>query len=818
MRLSRSGWILGGVAVGVVLIALVVALGGGGGYAVNARFVSASQIVKGNDVRVAGLTVGTVRDVALSDDGQAEITLTRDDGDYAPLRRGTRAIIRQTSLSGVANRYVDLQLGGADGETSPTAAACRHREHRGRRRPRPDLQHVRPRGAHRVSKSVRFLRDFQAGQEDEANAALRQLDPALSYSSRLFAELNRDTPDFQRFIVETSKLVTDVSARDEALSGLVRNLASTTSALTSNGESLGESVGLLPNVLRKSNTTFVDLRALARRPHAARRRRQAGRRATSSSRCSTSCARSRATPARPIARPVGDVVRRKGADNDLVELLRRQPAVDKIANATAERNGEQRPGALPATIKALDGLTPQIGFLRPYAPELVGWFDDFSTSGALRRARQLLARGPRAQRLHDSTRCSALLPVPTGLREELLAAGSKTGRNNRCPGSLERAAPDGSNPVHPVGGLQLRPHPDPDRAMSQVLTCARSSRSCSPSRPGVAVASGTAGAGDEQRYTVVLDNAFGLTEDSDLRSSGVPVGTSSASTCSATRPARSPRSSSRSPTFAGFRKDVFCEVKPQSLIGEYYLDCEPGTSRRARAEDDPRRADRGDDPARRRARHPAPPGPRALRAHPVRARHGARRARRGPQHDDPPRRPRAARDRSASCEILADNRRTLQQLTRDADQVLARRRRATAATSRASSRRPATRPRPPRSAGPSSRRASSACRSSCASCARRCATSARRRSSRRRRSPTCAARAPDLTTLLRRLGPFADSARPAVRGLGEASETGSDAVREARSTVTNLRGLASVSTEPMRNLRFVLEDVNDRERASSPTA
>ena len=37
-----------------------------------------------------------------------------DDDDYAPLRRGTRAIVRQASLSGVANRYVDLQLPPGD--------------------------------------------------------------------------------------------------------------------------------------------------------------------------------------------------------------------------------------------------------------------------------------------------------------------------------------------------------------------------------------------------------------------------------------------------------------------------------------------------------------------------------------------------------------------------------------------------------------------------------------------------------------------------------------------------------------------------------
>jgi phospholipid/cholesterol/gamma-HCH transport system substrate-binding protein len=210
------GWILGGV-VAVALVALVAVLSAGGGYTVHARFVSASQIVKGNEVKVAGEPVGSVQDVALTDDGQAELTLRIDGDGYAPLRRGTRAIIRVSSLSGVANRYVDLQLGGARGADIPdggrlatdaTEAAV-------------DLDQIfntfDPTTRAGVSKSVRFLRDFQAGREDEANAALRYLNPALSSSSRLFAELNRDTPDFQRFVDETAKLVTDVSARDDAL-------------------------------------------------------------------------------------------------------------------------------------------------------------------------------------------------------------------------------------------------------------------------------------------------------------------------------------------------------------------------------------------------------------------------------------------------------------------------------------------------------------------------------------------------------------------------------------------------------------------------
>ena len=40
-----------------------------------------------------------------------------------------------------------------------------------------------------VRKSVAFLRDFQAGNEEEANEALRYFNPALSSSARLFSPM-----------------------------------------------------------------------------------------------------------------------------------------------------------------------------------------------------------------------------------------------------------------------------------------------------------------------------------------------------------------------------------------------------------------------------------------------------------------------------------------------------------------------------------------------------------------------------------------------------------------------------------------------------
>jgi ABC-type transporter Mla subunit MlaD len=327
---------------------------------------------------------------------------------------------------------------------------------------------------------------------------------------------------------------------------------------------------------------------------------------------------------------------------------------------------------------------------------------------------------------------------------------------------------------------------------------------------GATVAAGEAGAG-EQRYTVVLDNAFGLTEGSDLRSSGVTVGT--------VQRLDVQRSTARAlativvsrPDFAGFRKDVFCEVKPQSLIGEYYMDCAPGSS--------PQPAP-ATIPVEQTAATIPPDLVLDVLRRPARERFGLILselgmgvAARGEDLRTTIRRgvP-ALRETDRVLRILADNRRTLRRLAGDADRVLAK---------LAGNRRDVA------------RFVSKAGDTTAASAQRRSALAGTIRrlpgflgelrptlrdlgSAAARQTPALAdlrAAAPDLTTLLRRLGPFADSARPAVRGLGRTSRTGVVAVADARSTVRRLRDLGTLATEPMRNLRFMLEDLDDRGRA-----
>jgi len=99
--IGRTAAIAAVVIAGVAVAAIV--LRGGSNYTIKAEFQNASQLVKGNLVQVSGRPVGKVTAITLTDNGQAEVTMSVD-GAYAPLREGTQATVRASSLSGIARR------------------------------------------------------------------------------------------------------------------------------------------------------------------------------------------------------------------------------------------------------------------------------------------------------------------------------------------------------------------------------------------------------------------------------------------------------------------------------------------------------------------------------------------------------------------------------------------------------------------------------------------------------------------------------------------------------------------------------------------
>jgi phospholipid/cholesterol/gamma-HCH transport system substrate-binding protein len=445
-------------AIAVVLVAVVaILLSGGNSYRVRAIFVNASQIVTGDQVNVAGNPIGSVSDISLTPRGQAQLTLTISDSIYQPLHEGTLATVRQTSLSGIANRYVDLRLGpatrapipddGVVGTEGTTSAVDLDQLFN-------TLDAPTLRGLQEV---IQGSASQYAGRGREAQAAWVYLNPAIASSSLLFREINRDTSNFRSFIVNSSSLVSDIAQRSVDLSGLVQHLATTTSALAAQRTALGQSIQQLPGVMRLANTTFVNLRRaldvltplvdVSKRDQVAPKLQQL-----------LTELQPLAEDAVPTVRELAEVVSRPGPNNDLIDLTKLGVPLAAVTVKPVKANGKQRPGAFPVSTVALTDFTPELATARPYAVDLTGWFEGFShpgtidanggasrvsaTTGVLSAADSaILSALPLSQQL---TKVVQLLTGPGG--------GLTAFQGDRCPGSMERGAlffPESGFPCNP---------------------------------------------------------------------------------------------------------------------------------------------------------------------------------------------------------------------------------------------------------------------------------------------------------------------------------------------------------------------------------
>jgi phospholipid/cholesterol/gamma-HCH transport system substrate-binding protein len=446
---------VGRVAAVAAVVAAVILVGillfaGGGGYTVKATFQNANQLVKGNQVEIDGTPVGSVKDMELTPNGQAVITLKIDSA-HSPLPEGVHATIRQASQSGIANRYIDLTMpsAGASRRTIPDGGALSADN----TTTSVDLDQLFNTLDPPTRKALQHFFKGQAaalkGKGEQQNVGFQYLNPALSTSRRLFNELNRDTPTLERFVKDSSRLVTALASRRDDLSNLIVNLEQTTGAIGRQKVALADALERLPGFMRRSNTTFVNLRAAlgdldplvdASKPVAKK----------------LNPFLDQLQPflhdLKPTVADLRSIVKKDGADNDLIELTRSfgplaSEALDtksrKVDFGTGPQDVGSTEGAFPTSVKAFKDSAPVIAFGRPYSVDFLGWFDDFSTSGGY----DALGGFSRGQVYFPAAQAERAIPaiVPMPDRTELYKDIVRSKQYKRCPGAGEEAAPDGSN-------------------------------------------------------------------------------------------------------------------------------------------------------------------------------------------------------------------------------------------------------------------------------------------------------------------------------------------------------------------------------------
>jgi phospholipid/cholesterol/gamma-HCH transport system substrate-binding protein len=408
------------LAAAAAVVVLVLMLGGGS-YQVSVTLANASQLVKGDEVKVGGVPVGSVSSIGLTADGRARLRLSISDDSLTPLHQGTRALIRSVSLAGIANRYVALTPGPNSAPKIPDGGRIAADDAQAEVDLDAVLNALGPTAQHDLTRLIRASSGIVGKRSEHlANEGLRDLNPALGQWAATMHEFTADEPAFERLVVESADVVSTVVSRPTDLDQLVGNASGALNALADRSAAIDRTLVKLPNTLRAANTTLVNVRGLIGDLRPALR------------------------DARPAAPLLSQLLRR------LAPIARRARPLVARASSTAggplldvvEGFVPLARAAEPAFKSAHDTLVdalPVVVDARPYAPDVVGglvYGFGGSTSGYYD------ANGHYARISFQGGKNSldnALSPV---------SLPSK-GVTFRCPGAATQAAPDKSNPWCP---------------------------------------------------------------------------------------------------------------------------------------------------------------------------------------------------------------------------------------------------------------------------------------------------------------------------------------------------------------------------------
>jgi phospholipid/cholesterol/gamma-HCH transport system substrate-binding protein len=428
---GRSSGVVRGLAAGalalVVLVILLLVLGGSGGASYHLMFKEAGQLVRGDQVQVGGVPVGSVTDIALTRDYRARVTI-HVDSSLVPLHEGTVAQVRVPSLSSVANRYIALSPGPnnhrslASGSTLPASAT----------KEVVDLDQLFNTLDRKTRKG---LQGFIVGTAEQYAGAGRALGestdyfgPALSATDHFVSELARDQPTFTKFLVQTAKAVTTIGARQQQLTDLIENANTTFQAIGSQQTQFAQGLKQLPLTLQQGNHTFAELPPTFA---ALKRLVDASKPTTKPLTTLLSRLRPLLTTATPAVANFNQAFSRPGANNDLTDFIRALPGLAQALST-----------ASPSIVQASRESVPITAFFGPYSPDLAGTLRTFGQAGAYYDADGHYAR------------VSPILPdFKLGEKEKLTPTSPqaalenlKSGQLRRCPGAATQPAPDGSSP------------------------------------------------------------------------------------------------------------------------------------------------------------------------------------------------------------------------------------------------------------------------------------------------------------------------------------------------------------------------------------
>ena len=255
----------------VLVVVLVAARGGPPPYQVRAIFDNAAFVIPGMDVKIAGVKVGKIASLDVTDNNKAAVVLNIENKGYQDFRTDAFCRIRPQSLIG--EKFVDCQptMPLAAGEMEPPLLPVIQQGPGKGQRLLPatrtatsvdlDLVNNIARLPYRERLTI-ILNEFGvtlAGNGETLNAALKKTDPTLKAFDDVLAILARQNRTLASLAVNGDTVLQPLARNSRQVKGFINASGATAQATAEESASFRENWRLLPGMLAQLRPTMVKL-------------------------------------------------------------------------------------------------------------------------------------------------------------------------------------------------------------------------------------------------------------------------------------------------------------------------------------------------------------------------------------------------------------------------------------------------------------------------------------------------------------------------------------------------------------------------------
>jgi phospholipid/cholesterol/gamma-HCH transport system substrate-binding protein len=234
-------------------------------YFVRAIFDNASTLVAGEDVKVAGVPVGVISDLDVTEDKKAAVTLRIDDTDFVPWKADASCKVGSQGLIG--EKFVDCEPGST---SAPPLAKIDDGPGKGERllpvdntSSPVDLDLIG--NIMRLPYRQRFailLSEFGtglAGRGGDLNEVIHRANPALRETDEVLKILADQNRTLARLATNSDRVLGPLARERESFADFIVQANTTSEASAERRDDLRESIRLLPAFLRELRPLMADL-------------------------------------------------------------------------------------------------------------------------------------------------------------------------------------------------------------------------------------------------------------------------------------------------------------------------------------------------------------------------------------------------------------------------------------------------------------------------------------------------------------------------------------------------------------------------------